>query len=150
LPIYEPWTPVDLVTGSIVAAAQQPMERKILNIMPPRAVALQDVGLWLRDAGFNLDAVSVKEWCERLAKSSHQQDRAILGFFQQRAAGPEEFTLPVIEDTRTRQFLQASDIELPDITQSHFNAYLRVAIHQRLISDPNSEKSHKRGLYEPA
>lgn len=139
LPICEPWTPVDVVTQAVVACAKNALEQPVLNMMPAQTVALQDVGQWLRDAGYELEFVSVKEWCQQLAESPHPEDRAILGFFQQRnTAGAAEIALPIIENHYTRKLLRSCNIDLPEISQNHFNAYLRVAIQQQLISAPNS------------
>lgn len=151
LSIEEPWTPVDLVTRVVVANAQQSIPHPILNIVPPGAVALQDISEWLRDAGFALQTVAVKEWCEYLSKSSHQQDLAILGFFQQRETdSTAKMKLPAIVDQNTRRFMESHGILFPEITQRHFSRYLQEAINQRLISAPASPTSHERGLYEPA
>lgn len=150
LPIQEPWTPVDLVVRTIIANAQQLQPQAVLNIMPPSAVALGDVGHWLRDADFALESVSVQDWCARLSRSTHEQDRAILGFFQQRKnAASAEMTLPIIDDKNAHRLILANGIEFPEITQRHFNTYLREAINQRLITAP-FHTTDSRGLYEPA
>jgi len=150
LQIQEPWTPIDLVARTIIANAQQPQPQAVLNIMPPSAVALGDVGQWLRDAGFALADVSVADWCARLSRSAHEHDRAILGFFQQRKnASPAEMKLAEIDDKNAQQLILANGMEFPEITQRHFNAYLREAINQRLIAAP-AQTTDSRGLYEPA
>ncbi len=150
LPIQEPWTPVDLVARAIIANARQPQPQPVLNIMPPSAVALRDVGQWLRDADFALETVTVEDWCAHLSRSSHEHDRAILGFFQQRKNNaPEEMMLPAIEHKTAQQVISANGIEFPEITQHHFNTYLREAINQNLIAAP-SPTTDSRGLYEPA
>lgn len=156
LPIEEPWTPVDLVARAIIVNAKQPQPQPVLNLMPPSAVALRDVGQWLRDADFALETVSIEDWCARLSRSSHEHDRAILGFFQQRKnTSPAEMTLPVIEDKNARRLILANGIEFPEITQRHFNTYLREAINQGLIAATarqinESQTTDSRGLYEPA
>lgn len=148
LPIREPWTPVDLVTRFIVTCAQQKIEQTVLNIMPFSTVALQDVGRWLAEAGFSLTPMSVTDWCERLSMSAHQQDRAMLGFFQQRSGAEHiQIALPVIHDQYTRQLLKSCGIDLPEIRQHHFSAYLREAILQGLISAPPVRTNHSRELY---
>lgn len=156
LPIREPWTPVDLVARFIVANALQTGEQKmvtnpVLNIMPPTAVALQDVGRWLAEAGFPLAFVSIADWCARLAASPHPEDRALLGFFQQRSGTePKKMILPEIRDQVSRAHLKACNIDLPVIDHHDFNAYLAAAIEQGLIPAPHSQTHHPRGLYEPA
>jgi nonribosomal peptide synthetase MxcG len=150
LPIQEPWTPVDLVARTIIANAQQRQPQAVLNIMPPSAVALGDVGQWLRDADFALECVSIQDWCARLSRSTHEQDRAILGFFQQRKnAASAEMTLPIIDDKNAHRLILANGVEFPEITQRHFNTYLHEAINQNLIAAP-SPTTDSRGLYEPA
>jgi len=150
LPIQEPWTPVDLVVRTIIANAQQLQPQAVLNIMPPSAVALGDVGQWLRDADFALESVSIQGWCARLSRSMHEQDRAILGFFQQRKnTASAEMTLPIIDDKNAHRLILANGIEFPEITQRHFNTYLHEAINQNLIAAP-SPTTDSRGLYEPA
>lgn len=168
LPIHEPWTSVDLVARTIIANAQlvadkqivsetqaitgeeHLMPQNVLNIVPANSVALQDVGKWLRDADFTLDIVPLEEWCTRLEKSSQEYDRAILGFFQQRKNMPSaEMRLPDIESQHTIQLMQTRGIEFPEITQHHFNIYLREAINQKLIAAP-TQITESRGLYELA
>jgi nonribosomal peptide synthetase MxcG len=154
LPITEPWTPVDAIARFIVADALANPGQGICNVTPARHVQLAQIYQWLMYAGFSFEILPVTDWCTKVKHNSlvngSIEDQAILGFFTQRKTMAEknhtqemnaehknDFSMATISNKKCTTKMQALRLQLPDITPSLFERYLRYAIRAGLVHTPS-------------
>lgn len=149
--IREPWTPVDIIANAIVYTATQTQNRGVFNLVPDTTVSLTQLFDWLPSNIFNIVPVSLLEWLDCLQGSECEDDKTILGFFQQRQAFNQPLSMPAIQNTRIKNILIKNNVHLPKIDELLFSVYLRYAIKSGLINTLTQPVNDPKGaLCEPA
>jgi nonribosomal peptide synthetase MxcG len=86
LDLVEPWTPVDWVAGTIVAAATGGATG-VHNLAPERCVRFGQLVDWVIGYGFDVTVLPLDRWCERVRSDAGPDDLATLAYFDRAATG---------------------------------------------------------------
>ncbi|HTF98322.1 MAG TPA: amino acid adenylation domain-containing protein [Cellvibrio sp.] len=131
----EPWTPVDKLAQFIVQHCLDNPDSGVLNLAPPKNVAIRQLYDWLTQAGQTFTVIPLPQWCESVKKIGLPQHQPIAEFFIKNMQAKDDDQMnqqglpltPIIHHQKFDQTAAELAFQLPVIDQQLFNRYFAYA-----------------------
>ena len=130
-PEIEGWrlemTPVDFVTGAMLAVADEPeTSGGVFHLANPDSPPASEVFDALAEMGYELERLPYPEWLEALREQPPREDDPVGGVLRGSSPAEQEIVDPnTYDDANTRRVLEGSGVDRPQINGELLANYVR-------------------------